>query len=102
MGQIINAKLLEGSEPSVRHFELDRGITGMGTCEYFSLADASGDLPADLLARRLFEISGVVSVFIYGNVVSIHSLPGTDWQKLLPPIVDVIRNLFIHYEVNRV
>lgn len=102
MGQVINVKVLEGPDPDVRHFEMDRGLTGMGFRAYRDPDDATTDKPDDLLARRILAIDGVETAFVYGSVVSVSRAEGVDWSDLVPAIENEIRNLFVYYDVNRV
>jgi hypothetical protein len=74
-------------------FDLNRSLTGMGHERYRSRADAVGDRPPDVLARRLLERSGVRSVHIYSNVVTVELAPGASSAGL----ADIITDLFTYY-----
>ena len=74
MGQPITVIEKPTSRPGVVRFELNRSLTGMGHERYRSRDDATGDRPADELARRLFDRGGVDGVHIYSNVD--HRRPG--------------------------
>ena len=74
-------------------FDLNRSLTGMGHERYRSVAEAVGDRPCDVLARRLLERSGVRSVHIYSNVVTVELAPGTPSAGL----ADIIADLFTYY-----
>ena len=74
-------------------FDLNRSLTGMGHERYFSMADAVGNRPCDVLARRLFERSGVRAVHVYSNVVTVELAPGASSEGLAQIIID----LFTYY-----
>jgi hypothetical protein len=60
---------------------------------YQSAADASGDRPPDVLARRLFETGQVAAVHMYSNDVTVDLAKGSTSDGLK----DVIENLYIYY-----
>ena len=93
MGQPITVTEKPSSQPGVVRFELNRSLTGMGHERYRSAADATGDRPPDVLARRLFEHGGIDAVHVYSNMVTIDLSKGSTGRDL----GDVIRDLFIHY-----
>ncbi len=97
MGQVIKVAVREVANPEVRQFDLDRSLTGMGLLDYRDSEDAAGDRPADLVARRLFEIEGVRSVSVYGNVVSVGCAPGVDADLVVAPATEVLEKLFVYY-----
>jgi hypothetical protein len=74
-------------------FDLNRSLTGMGHERYRSLADAVGDRPCDVLARRLLEQPGVKAVHIYSNVATVELAPGASSAGLIEIIID----LFTYY-----
>ena len=76
MGQLIRVTERAGTKPGTAAFDLNRSLTGMGHERYFSPADAVGNRPCDVLARRLFERSGVRGVHIYSNVVTVELASG--------------------------
>jgi hypothetical protein len=93
MGQPITVTEKATSQPGVVRLDLNRSLTGMGHERYRSAADAVGDRPPDLLARRLFEHGGVDAVHIYSNVITIDLSKGSTGAGLR----DVVEDLFIHY-----
>jgi hypothetical protein len=93
MGQLIKVTERKATAPGRAEFDLNRSHTGMGHERYHSLADAVGNRPCDVLARRLLERSGVRSVHIYSNVVTVELAPGASSAGLL----DIIRDLFTYY-----
>ena len=65
MGQPVAVTEKPSTTPGVIRFELNRSITGMGHERFASLAQATGNTPAAMLARRLFETEHVDAVHVY-------------------------------------
>jgi hypothetical protein len=95
MGQAITVTVRPGVRGDVRHFELNRSLTGMQTHRYTASGPVAGTKPPDELARRLFTL-GVSAVTIYSSVVTVIA-PAERWGSLQPQVEDTIANLFIHY-----
>src|SRR5262245_36180127 len=95
MGQAITVTVRPGVRGDVRHFELNRSLTGMQTHRYTAADAVTGTKPPDELARRLFTL-GVSAVTIYSSVVTVVA-PAEQWAALQPKVEDTITNLFIHY-----
>jgi len=95
MGQAITVTVRPGVRGDVKHFELNRSLTGMQTHRYTAAEPVSGTKPPDELARRLFTL-GVSAVTIYSSVVTVVA-PEDQWAGLQAPVEDTITNLFIHY-----
>jgi hypothetical protein len=93
MGQLIRVTERQGSGPGTAVFDLNRSLTGMGHERYRSLADAVGNRPCDVLARRLFEVPGVQAVHVYSNVVTVELEPGASSDGLRQIVID----LFTYY-----
>lgn len=100
MGQPITVTVRNGVRDDVRHFELNRSLTGMQIQRYRAGEAIPGDKPPDELARRLFEL-GVSAVTIYSSVVTVVAPPG-QWGTLEPRVLDTIANLFIYYREGQV
>ena len=95
MGQAITVTVRAGVRSDVKHFELNRSLTGMQTHRYTEAVPVTGTKPPDELARRLFAL-GVSAVTIYSSVVTVVA-PAERWSALQPEVEDTITNLFIHY-----
>lgn len=95
MGQPITVTVRAGVRGDVKHFELNRSLTGMQTHRYPSAESVTGTKPPDELARRLFTL-GVSAVTIYSSVVTVVA-PAEQWGALQAQVEDTITNLFIHY-----
>jgi hypothetical protein len=93
MGQPITVTRKPATQPGVVRFELNRSLTGMGHERYRSAADATGDRPPDVLARKLFEHGGVEAVAVYSNMITVDLSKGASDTGL----EELIRDLFIHY-----
>ncbi|HET9443098.1 MAG TPA: hypothetical protein VFO65_07225 [Acidimicrobiales bacterium] len=95
MGQAITVTVRAGVRDDVKHFELNRSLTGMQTQRYRAGEAIPGTKPPDELARRLFAL-GVSAVTIYSSVVTVVA-PAGQWGALQSRVEDTITNLFIHY-----
>ena len=93
MGQPIAVTEKKISKPGFVRFELNRSLTGMAHERYQSAADATGDRPPDVLARRLFETGKVAAIHMYSNEVTIDLAKGATGDGLK----ELIENLYIHY-----
>ncbi|MDQ3575008.1 MAG: NifU N-terminal domain-containing protein [Actinomycetota bacterium] len=93
MGQPVTVVEKPSLKPGVARFEINRSLTGMGHERYRSAAEAAGDRPPDVLARRLFEHGGVASVHVYSNVITVELAAGGSAEGLQ----ELIEELFIHY-----
>ena len=93
MGQLIRVTERKGAKPGTAVFDLNRSLTGMGHERYRSLADAVGNRPCDVLARRLLETPGVEAVHIYSNIVTVELAEGASSEGLAQIIID----LFTYY-----
>jgi hypothetical protein len=95
MGQPITVTVRAGVRSDVRHFDLNRSLTGMQTHRYQAGQDLTGTKPPDELARRLFAL-GVSAVTIYSSVVTVVA-PAEQWPSLQEQVQETIENLFIYY-----
>ena len=95
MGQAITVTVRSGVRGDVKHFELNRSLTGMQTHRYTAAEPVSGTKPPDELARRLFTL-GVSAVTIYSSSVTVVA-PADKWADLQPKVEDTMINLFIYY-----
>jgi hypothetical protein len=93
MGQPVTVIEKPSSRAGVVRFETNRALSGMGHERYASIADADGERPVDVMARRLFEHGGVDHVHINGNVITVTLARGASSVGL----VDVIGELYTFY-----
>ncbi|MBI1823749.1 MAG: NifU N-terminal domain-containing protein [Nitrospirae bacterium] len=45
------------------------------------------------IAARLFEIDGLVGVFMMENFVSVNKMPGGNWGVIVPKVMDILKSL---------
>jgi hypothetical protein len=95
MGQPITVTVRAGSRPDVRFFDTNRSLTGMAIEVYKDAAEAAGERPPDVLARRLLAL-GAAKVTVYSNVVTVEASP-EEWRVLEPKAVHTIEHLFEFY-----
>jgi|SRR5690349_11181992 hypothetical protein len=95
MGQPITVSVRKGANPEIRFFDCNRSLTGMAIEVYESMADASGDRPPDVLARRLLG-AGAMKVTIYSNVAVVEAHEDS-WGVLEGKAVHFIEHLFEYY-----
>jgi hypothetical protein len=93
MGQPITVTEKPTTREGIVRFELNRTLTGMGHEFYASVADATGDRPPDVLARRLFEHEAVKAVHMYANEITVELQP---W-KSSEGLKEAIEGLHTHY-----
>ncbi len=75
--------------PNSMKFTLDRRVAERGQS-----FNSSGEAERSPLARRLFEIRGVRSVFLLNNFISVSRDPAADWGELVPEVEAAIRAHF--------
>jgi hypothetical protein len=93
VGQPVAVTEKPSSTPGVVRFELNRSLTGMGHERYASVAQAVGNTPGALLARRLFETGRVGAVHVYANIVTVDLAKGFTSEGLS----DVVRDMYVYY-----
>ena len=93
MGQPVAVIEKPSATPGVVRYELNRTLTGMGHQRFASASEATGETPAAVLARRLFETGQVQAVHAYANVVTVDLKKGF----LSDGLADVVRDLYVYY-----
>ena len=78
--------------PNALKFTLNR-TTAEGRSKTYASPEAAEASP---LAKALFEIDGVKSLFFLNNFITVTRQPGTDWSTLAPLVEERIR---AHYAV---
>ena len=76
--------------PATLKFLPGREVMGAGTANFTDPADA-GRSP---LAERLFQIEGIVGVFLGGDFISITKADDREWYLLKPAILGVVMEHF--------
>jgi Fe-S cluster biogenesis protein NfuA len=77
----------ETPNPNAVKFVLKEPVT-TGVARSFRNAEEAKD---DELARSLFEVGHVVSVFYMGNMITVEKVEEEDWDDLLPRLAAPIR-----------
>ena len=93
MGQMVAVTQKPSSSPGNVRYELNRALTGMGHEHYSSAAEATGNRPADELARRLFATDQVDAVHIFSNMVTVELARGGD----ATPLAGIVRTLYQYW-----
>ena len=94
VGQLVAVTERPSSTRGQVRFELNRSLTGMGHEHYSSPEEASGERPADVLARRLFETGQVDAVHVYSNIVTIELARNADPS----PLAGVVQTLYRYWQ----
>jgi Fe-S cluster biogenesis protein NfuA len=74
-------------DPNSVKLVVDRAVAPGGPHLFTSAAAAAGSP----LPERLFALAGVAQLLIADNVVSVTKTPASDWQALLRPLGQIIR-----------
>ena len=77
----------ETPNPNAVKFVLKEPVSNGAARSFHAAADAADDA----LARSLFEIGEVVSVFYMGNMITVEKAEDADWDDLLPRLAVPIR-----------
>lgn len=93
MGQLVAVTETPSTTQGLLRFELNRALTGMGHERFASLAEADGDRPAAVLARRLLATGQVDAVHVYSNIVTVELARGGD----AAPLPDIVRTLYRYW-----
>jgi Fe-S cluster biogenesis protein NfuA len=84
----------ETPNPMTLKFVPGRLVMEKGTAD-FPTAEAAKKC---LLARKLFDVSGVCGVFLGADYISITKKPSLDWIVLKPALLGVIMEYFLSHE----
>lgn len=77
----VNVRFQATPNPNAGKFVVDRRIVeGKGSKSFFGAAQAQGEP----LAAALFELDGVVSVFMADDFVTVTKRPDLGWERLRP------------------
>lgn len=94
MGQMVAVTEKPSSTPGIVRYELNRALTGMGHEHYNSPDEATGDRPADELARRLFATGQIDSVHVFSNMLTVELARGGNPG----PLPEIIRTLYQYWQ----
>jgi len=76
--------------PNSVKFNLNRVVTAAGSESYDSLQEAANSP----LAKRLFEIKGVKSLFFLKNFVTVVKDSNSGWDEIVPRAKEVLKDYF--------
>jgi len=76
--------------PNAMKITVDVKLVAAGSRTFDSAQEAG----ADPLAKKLFELTGVKSVFMLGNFVTVTRAAGVEWSDLLPRLERAMREHF--------
>lgn len=88
MNKVIEVYAESTPNPAALKFVTGRILLGEGQVEYHNKQQAS----ISPLASQLFDFSGVKSVFITGNFITIVKDSDTDWYELMPVFREFIKS----------
>jgi Fe-S cluster biogenesis protein NfuA len=74
--------------PNSIKWVLGSAITPPGVTAHFEAAPSTDESP---LAARLFELDGVLAVFLASNFVTVTKRPELEWTEIAQPVVDAIK-----------
>ena len=77
--------------PQALKFVLNDKLLNIETRSFQSKAEAE----SDPLAKQIFELEGVVSVFYMDKFVTIEKEPATSWNKIQKPFAEIVKSLDI-------
>ena len=77
--------------PATLKFLPGEAVMSSGTADFRDVESAE----RSPLARRLFQVEGVIGVFFGGDFVSVSKSDDADWQLLKPVILGVIMEHFV-------
>ena len=89
MDMPIEVKSEPTPNPNAMKFTLNRKVIEHGSCTFH----ADGEITNDL-AKKLFAIQGVKSLFFFNNFISVSRDQSVSWNSILPKVEEVLRVYF--------
>lgn len=84
-------KTSETPNPNAIKFHMDCQVIAEGSLSFPDKNSAQ----KDDVAKALFEIPGVVSVFYIQDVVTVNKIDSIYWDELIPPVADTLEEKLI-------
>ena len=84
----------ETPNPASLKFIPGRTVLAQGTADFGSLEDAS----RSELARRLFEVVGIIRVFFGSDFITITKSNDYDWMSLKPRLLGIVMDYFMAFD----
>ena len=82
-----NVRFQPTPNPNAGKFILNRKVLEGTASRSFYNADDAADFP---LAAALFELEGVVSVFMVDDFITVTKAPDRDWESMIPQVQSII------------
>ena len=76
--------------PNSVKFSLNREVTAEGSESYDSPEEAS----KSPLAKRLFDVKGIRSLFFLKNFVTVVKDSGNGWDEIVPHVKEILKDYF--------
>lgn len=86
----VQIRVQQTPNPNSLLYHVDRTVTEERMKQYNS-ADEAGDDP---LAKALFAVEGVATVFFMPSSITVSKVPDGDWSEIGPAAEDAIRDHF--------
>lgn len=83
----VHVEMQPTPNPNSVKFVVDRPVVEQGSKSYMSPQEAE----VSPLAKAIFDLGGVTSVFMLGNFISVNKESGADWTELAPRVVEAIQ-----------
>jgi len=90
MPDVIQVTAEPTPNPNSVKFSINREVTAEGSVSYDSPGEAA-DAP---LAKRLFDIKGVRSLFLLKNFVTVVKDSGSGWDEIVPQVKEILKDYF--------
>lgn len=87
----VNVRIQQTPNPNSMLYLVDATVTDERMVQ-FNSADEASEAP---LAKALFGIDGVVSVFFMPNSITVSKTPEVDWNDVGPRAEEAIRSHFV-------
>jgi hypothetical protein len=75
--------------PNAGKFTVDRRIVAGNSKSFYNAEQAE----AEPVAKALFELDGVASVFMVGDFVTVTKAPAADWSTLIPRVIETMEQV---------
>lgn len=86
MPEPVQVKIEQTPNPNTMKFTLNRVVAEGGSVSYDSPQEAEGSP----LAKKLFEVKGVKSLFLLQNFITVARDPSANWHDVVPQVKKVI------------
>ena len=84
---MVNVRYQPTPNPNAGKFTVDRPVVEGKASKSFYAAEQAA---ADPVAKALFELDGVASIFMVADFVTVTKAPEADWAALVPAVTAAI------------